>query len=65
MSHIVELIETQHQKVESDIKDHEGRVRTLEDAQARMSERISLWQTGQAVYTTIASIVASVVGRTP
>lgn len=64
-------------EIQADIKDHETRLRQLEDAVrgkaeseavdklsesvVQLKERLSLWQIGQGAFTVISGIVATIV----
>lgn len=48
-------------KVDRALDDHEVRLRKVEDELARLSERLTLWQLGQAVFTTVVGAVAAAV----
>ena len=42
--------------------DHENRLRNLEKSVTQMGERLTLWQTGQAFFTTVAATLAALFG---
>ena len=52
-------------KLDAMTSDHEERLRGLEDTTARLSERMTLWQFGQAGLTVIAATIAAMIGRAP
>ncbi len=41
----------------------ESRLRAVEDLQTRMSERLTIWNMGQAAFTTIAAAAAALFGH--
>lgn len=43
--------------------DHERRIRELEEKTTRLSERLTIFQLGQAVFTAISSAIAAMVGH--
>ena len=43
--------------------DHETRLRELETSATQLRERMTLWQMGQAAFTTIAASIAALLGR--
>jgi hypothetical protein len=45
--------------------EYDERIRRLEQEVTRLSERMTLWQAAQAAYTTIAGLIASLLGRIP
>jgi len=49
--------------VEKQNEDHEARIRLLEGTVGRLSERLTIWQIGQSLWTTVASVIAAVVGK--
>lgn len=42
--------------------DHEARLRKLEEIATILKERMSIWQLGQAGYTTVAAAIAATIG---
>ena len=57
-------------EVRRSVSDHEDRLRTLENERmpaleqkvGQLSERLSLWQLGQAVFTSVVGVVSSAIG---
>lgn len=49
-------------KLDEQIKDHEKRLRQLEDGMLRISERMTAWQFVQGTFTTVASVIAGWLG---
>lgn len=47
------------------IKDHEGRLRALERTTTELSARLTMWQIIQTTFTTVASAIATILGRMP
>jgi hypothetical protein len=43
------------------LDDHEKRIRVVEAAYARLSERLTLWQMFQASFTTIVGAISTIV----
>jgi hypothetical protein len=46
-------------------EDHEKRLREIEENVTRLSERLTIWQVGQAAYSSIAAVIAGFFGRMP
>ena len=61
---LVERVSSLTTKVDKVVDDHETRLRDLETATTQFRERMTLWQIGQGVYATVASVVAAAIGRT-
>jgi hypothetical protein len=52
-------------KIDQNNSDHEIRLRDLEDMTARLSERMTIWQLGQAAFTAVAAVLAAAYGKLP
>jgi lipid II:glycine glycyltransferase (peptidoglycan interpeptide bridge formation enzyme) len=44
-------------------EDHEKRLREVEESVTRLSERMTIWQIGQAAYSSVVAAIAAVIGR--
>lgn len=50
-------------KLDNSLADHERRITLLEQGHIRITERMTVWQVGQGVYTSVAAIAAALVSR--
>lgn len=60
---IVQKLDALTVTVKDAVSDHERRLRELEEASARLQERMTLWQLAQAGYSTVAAAIAAAIGR--
>lgn len=49
-------------KLDESLKDHDMRLRKLEDSVLRISERLTAWQLVQGIFTAVASSIAGWLG---
>lgn len=62
---LVQKVDLLTDKLDTVVNDHEHRLRLQEERVTRISERLNLWQGAQAIFTTVASIIATLLGRSP
>jgi len=59
---IVQKLDALTAEVRKVNEDHEDRLRVLEKQVGQLAERLSIWQLGQAAFTSVVGVIASVIG---
>ena len=62
---LTSLVASNHSEVKGILADHEERLRVLELSNAEIKSRMTTFQMLQAAYTTIGTVIATILGKTP
>ena len=62
LENVTDAVIPLRERVDKVADELEARLRDVENRTARLDERLTLWQTAQAVYSTVAAMIAAYLG---
>lgn len=65
VKNLMTVVNSNHADVMGFVKDHETRLRALEESNTEIKARMTTFQMLQAAYTTIGTAIAAIIGKSP